>query len=313
MKIYDTVVFSGGSIKGLAFVGALHFLLTNEYLSYVNIEYLLGTSSGAITAYLISIGFTPIEIMVYLCKNQILEDIFLNMVSFASGDGALKFDLILNVIERMTIEKLGFLVTFRQIKEIFNKTLIFSTFNITKDKLEYISHKNYPDMPCLIGLRMSCNIPLVFEKFKYNNCYYVDGGLLDNFPIDALEDSINHNILGLYIEHNLNEFNIENTNMFTLLTHVIFIPIRKIMESTITKYKDQDIVPISFKDSGFFSTSFNTIEKFNIFSVGYKYAAKYFNKKIDIIDIENVDKDNIKDLLKTQFYQIRHLFKLKQD
>jgi hypothetical protein len=68
---YDTLVLSGGSSKGIIILGALQYLIDNYLIS--NIETYIGTSVGSIICYLLLIGYTPIEIIVYICKNQLLE------------------------------------------------------------------------------------------------------------------------------------------------------------------------------------------------------------------------------------------------
>ena len=45
------------------------------------------------------------------------------------------------------------------------------------NRTEYLSYLNHPNMQCLIALRMSCNLPIIFSQFKYLNCYYLDGGM----------------------------------------------------------------------------------------------------------------------------------------
>ena len=69
-KIYDTLVLSGSSIKGFAFLGALQYLYENNKL---NIDNYIGTSAGAIISYLLIIGYTPIEIFLDICTNQTIE------------------------------------------------------------------------------------------------------------------------------------------------------------------------------------------------------------------------------------------------
>ena len=68
---YDTLVLSGGSSKGIMTLGALQYLYDNFLLK--NIKNYIGTSAGAMICYLLAIGYTPVEIIVYICKHQLLE------------------------------------------------------------------------------------------------------------------------------------------------------------------------------------------------------------------------------------------------
>src|SRR5574343_659876 len=56
----DNLVFEGAGIRGIAYCGALMELDEQGYLA--NVKRVAGTSSGAITASLLSVGYTPQEI-----------------------------------------------------------------------------------------------------------------------------------------------------------------------------------------------------------------------------------------------------------
>ena len=68
---YDTLVLSGASSKGLLTLGGLQYMYDNFLINNVNTY--VGTSSGSIIAYFLVIGYTPIEIMMYICTHQLME------------------------------------------------------------------------------------------------------------------------------------------------------------------------------------------------------------------------------------------------
>ena len=51
----QTIVISGGSINGIICLGALQYLINNKLLD--NITTFIGTSSGSMTGFLLSIGY----------------------------------------------------------------------------------------------------------------------------------------------------------------------------------------------------------------------------------------------------------------
>ena len=162
---YDTLVLSGCSQKGFIILGALQYCIDNFLLT--DIKYFIGTSTGAIICYLLIIGYTPIEIVVYLCTNQILERMQnLNIVAMIQGNGASSFNHLQEHLERMSIEKIGYLPTMLDIYNKFGKTLVCITHNVTENITEYISHETNPSIPCLTALHMSANLPLIFAYFK---------------------------------------------------------------------------------------------------------------------------------------------------
>ena len=263
---FDTLVLSGGSTKGIIILGALQYLSDNFYLS--EIKNFIGTSSGAIICFLLSIGYTPIEIMVYICTHQLLEKIqHFNIVAMINGLGASSFSNIYEQLEKITIEKIGYIPTFSDLKNKFGVNFICATYN----KTEYLSFENNPDLPCLIALRMSSNLPLIFENFKYGNNFYVDGGVSDNFAID-LGDKIGKKILGLYIDTEDRTFKKENdVNIIEYIYRLMFIPIA---QSTMLKINNTSnkckIIKLQNNNTTFFDFNINSIGKLNLFSSGYQ-------------------------------------------
>jgi predicted acylesterase/phospholipase RssA len=144
----------------------------------------IGTSIGAIIGYLLCIGYTPIEIMVYLAKSNLMERLAkFDVLQAMHNHGAVSFSIINEVLEKMTIEKIGRLITLGELRDRFGKTLICCTFNLSSQEQEFKGSEDHPEMPCLVALRMSSNLPVLFEPFLYEHSYYVDGCVISTFPI----------------------------------------------------------------------------------------------------------------------------------
>jgi len=266
---FDTLVLSGGSSKGIMILGALQYAYDNFLLNKIN-KY-VGTSVGSIICFLLLIGYTPIEIMVYLCTHEILEKLqHFNIVAMINGNGALSYSSIYEQLEKMTIDKIGYLPTFKDIKDKYNKELICITYNLTENKTEYLSCENYPNLPCLIAIKMSSNLPLIFEKFKYGNNFYIDGGIADDFAID-LADKMGDKILGIVITIDKNSFSSESENILEYIYKLIFIPIAQSMETKINNASNNcKIIKLSYNKLKFFNFNVNSKEKLDIFSIGYE-------------------------------------------
>jgi len=264
---YDTLVLSGGSVKGIMTLGSLQYIFDTTNIE--DIKLYIGTSSGAIICFLLSIGYNPSEILAYICVNQLMEKIqHFNIVAMINGSGASSFISIYEQIEKMTIDKIGYIPTLLDIKKNFNKELIFVTYNITENKTEYLSYENYPNLPCLIGLRMSSNLPLIFENYKYGNNLYIDGGVSDNFPID-IGDKKGNKVLGINIE----TLNISNSgsNIIEFIYKLMFIPITQTTEHKISNVSDKCKI-ITLKDNlsqNTFNFNITTVNKLELFSSAY--------------------------------------------
>ncbi len=267
---YDTLVLSGGSTKGIITLGALQFAYDNYLLN--NIKTYIGTSAGAMISYLLAIGYTPIEIIVYICKNQLMEKMqHFNIVAMINGSGAVSFNNISENLEKMTIEKIGYLPTMKDLKNNFGKTLICITYNLTEDKSEYISPDNYPELPCLIALRMSANLPLIFETFKYGNCFYIDGGIYDNFGIN-IGDNIGKKVLGILLgsKDNSNFNKYPDMDILEFIYKIMFIPISNNIESKLQNISEKcKIIKLNYDKLKFFNFNVNSKLKLDLFSYGY--------------------------------------------
>ena len=268
---YDTLVLSGGSSKGIMTLGALQYLYDNFLLK--NIKNYIGTSAGAMICYLLAIGYTPVEIIVYICKHQLLEKMqHFNIVAMINGAGAVSFNNIHEHLEKMTIEKIGYLPTIADLKNKFEKTFICTTYNITEDKTEYLSVETHPDLPCLIALRMTSNLPLIFENYKYGNSFYIDGGISDNFPID-IGDKIGQKVLGILLNSKKENFNNDpDIDILEFIYKVMFIPISQITEHKILNSTEKcKIIRLNYDKLKFFNFNINSKTKLELFSVGYSF------------------------------------------
>ena len=75
MDEYNTLVLSGGGIKGLLILGALQYLYETGKLQKKNIRKYIGTSIGAIINVLLIIGYEPKEIVAHIVKSRFFDDI----------------------------------------------------------------------------------------------------------------------------------------------------------------------------------------------------------------------------------------------
>jgi predicted patatin/cPLA2 family phospholipase len=267
---YDTLTIAGGSTKGLMILGALQYAYDNYLLNEV--KNYIGTSCGAMIGYLLAIGYTPIEIIVYICSHRLMEKMMhFNIVGMINSQGATSFSNIHENLEKMTIEKVGFYPTLKDLKDKFDKTLVCVTYNITENKTEYLSYENYPNLPCLTAIRMSSNLPLIFENYKYGNCYYVDGGISDNFAID-IGDQIGKKVLGILLHSTDSNFSNENdVNILEFIYKLMFIPISQILEYKLKNISDKcKIITLSNNKLKFFNFDINSKEKLDLFSTGYE-------------------------------------------
>lgn len=279
-KEYDTLVLSGGITKGFGIVGSLQYLQDVGVLA--GIRKFVGTSIGAIISYLVCIGYSPVEIMIISRQRKVFEKMTnIDVVNVMHGNGAISFHIFQEILEKLTIEKIKKFVTLSALYEKHGKELVCCTYNMTLQKPEYISYKTHPDLNCLVALRMSSNLPFLFETFVYDDQKYLDGGLADNFPVGQVAGG--DVALGIRTKRVLATGVVrkkEDDSLLNGLVSVMTIPMGRVEELQIQHHPhDTDIVSIPIPASMTLSMHLSNTEKFDLFSIGYETIKKFFADK----------------------------------
>ena len=201
-KDIDTLILSGGSIKGIAQLGALHCLLEHKIIEMDKIKNIAGTSAGTMVGLLLCIGYKPIEVfrfmkLVNLEKTRKID--MSNLITKFGLDNGKRIMLVLTKLLKSCNYSED--ITF---KELYNTTFINFIVTgscINDKKVYYFSHTDYPDMKVLKAIRISMAIPIFFTPVKYENKIFIDGCCLDNYPIHLFNNRLD-NVLGLYVLDN---------------------------------------------------------------------------------------------------------------
>jgi NTE family protein len=197
----ENLVFAGGGLKGLIHIGFLQILEEREILK--SCKRFCGASIGSFFALLLCIGIRVNDIeKLFLCIDP------KNIVSYNPENLVKLFDTLgcestesIEKIIRIILEKKTSnpRITFKELYELTNKEVCFSVTNISKRCGEYFNYKTTPDLEVAEACIISMCIPFLFEPRKYKECYYLDGGIASNFPMEYFNDSID-NTLGISIQ-----------------------------------------------------------------------------------------------------------------
>jgi NTE family protein len=169
------LVLSGGGARGLAHAGVLKALDELE----IPISSLSGTSSGAMVAVLYAAGISPEEMISIVKKSKLFKI------------GELSFDMK------------GLLKT-RAFKKIVQDNIKVKTFEelnlpVTVCSTDFTNAQTtfFNSGTLLEPLVASCAIPLIFSPVILNGNVMVDGGLLNNLPVEPLIGKCRH-IIGVH-------------------------------------------------------------------------------------------------------------------
>lgn len=159
------VVLSGGGVRGIAHLGVLK-ALSNAGVNFCRIT---GTSAGAIVGALFAQGHNPQDIF-----REFLKVKMLRFMRPGWGGGLLSIEnttaLFREYLPHNSFEGLKIPMT-------------VATVNFSTGKLNYFSEGELISV-----LQASSAIPGVFKPVIIKGEMYVDGGVLNNFPVEPLRN-----------------------------------------------------------------------------------------------------------------------------
>ena len=198
------VVFSGGGAKGLYHIGILKALEENQ----IPVDYIAGTSMGAIIAGLYAIGYTPREMAELFLSDQVKRW----MSGQIESEYAFYFNRMQPRQEMFTLN-LDFraekniavlptnLVPSTQLDMAFNEIFATATAATAGDFDELlvpfrcVASDVYNKRPVVYrsgdlgrAIRASMTIPMIFRPLKADSVLLYDGGIYNNFPWEILEE-----------------------------------------------------------------------------------------------------------------------------
>jgi len=190
---FRNLVFEGGGVKGIAYVGAMQVLEEEGILP--DIRRVGGTSAGAINATLFALGFSNIETKNVLKKldfNNFMDDSWgaaRDTERLINRFGWYKGDFFHEWISGHIKKKLGDSnATFQNLKEAGKPDLYVYGTNLSTRFGEVFSYEHTPKARIADAVRISMSIPLFFSAVRNaRDDVYVDGGVLNNYPVKLFD------------------------------------------------------------------------------------------------------------------------------
>jgi len=194
---FRNLVFEGGGVKGIAYVGAMEILEQKGILP--QIQRVGGTSAGAINAVLLGLNYSRAEtekILRELDFKNFMDDswgVIRDSKRLLKDFGWYKGDFFRGWIADLIGKKTGNPeATFYDLQMQKDakgfKDLYFIGTNLSTGFAEVFSHERSPRFCVADAVRISMSIPLFFAaKRSFRDDVYVDGGLVDNYPVKLFD------------------------------------------------------------------------------------------------------------------------------
>ncbi len=177
------LALSGGGARGIAHLGVLKAL---DELG-IKPDLISGSSAGAVVGAFYAAGYEPDQIYETLTKTNVFRLLrpAISKLSF------LKLDRTSHVFNKFLPQK------FEQL-EI---PLIITATEINQGVTHYFSTGEL--IKCI---HASCSMPIIFEPIKIGDKVYVDGGVMDNLPVDPLIEAQMDVIIGVHVNPKNEDF-----------------------------------------------------------------------------------------------------------
>lgn len=236
------LVLSGGGARAFMHLGVIQAL--EEY--NIPIDYISGTSAGAVAGALYSQGYSPGECLDILSKSELFRS-----VRFAfGGKGLLRISRIEGLLSKyfpvndFSALKIPLVVTATDV--LAGETVVFDSGEVIKPVLA------------------SCGLPGLFEPYVYAERELVDGGVLNNMPVEHLKEKADF-IIGAHC----NPFQLSRPlkNSFEVAYRSLLLAVH---HQNISRLKQCDLL-IEPPDMCNFNI-FDFSKASEIFETGYRFA-----------------------------------------
>lgn len=217
------LVFSGGGAPGIAHIGIIKALEENN----IPIDYITGTSIGAVVGGLYSMGYSPDEMIHFFKSNSFKQwsegDIFPSEIYFFNT-----FDKAPSIFSiKFSFDKkhpfnlktswipVSFLSPQAQNFSLFSLTMqasavaknnfdsLFIPFRCVASDVYHKKSYTFQNGQLSDAIRSSMTFPFIFKPLEINGNLLYDGGIYNNFPVDVMQRDFNPGfIIGSVVAYN---------------------------------------------------------------------------------------------------------------
>jgi len=287
------LVLSGGGAAGFAIYGALKHLSQNNYWNINNIKRIYSTSIGALMSVFISLKYDWQSLDDYIIKrpwDKVISVKPTNLLNIWSKKGMFDINIIKETLSvLLTAKDLSESITLKEFYEYNQIEIHMYTVNINNSiptKID-LSYKTHPNLELYKAITMSCAFPIIFTPICDNSCCYVDGGILNNFPLnDCIKSCINYEeILAFRACSSTKKMDIIDDSNFISYLYCLIDGIRKLASTENEQDDINNIVECNLDSNNFYNWKDSiTNEKIReeMISTGEKCGEAFLSKQEDI-------------------------------
>lgn len=256
-KLTIGVGFSGGGVRGAAHAGILQVLEEND----LQPAFLSGSSSGAMAAALYAAGISPQEIYRFFKENS---NVFRWQNFSRSKPGFLdseKYAIIFEPwLDGNTFESL-------------QKRLYICVTDVLYGKVRFFSEGEL-----VRPILASAAVPGIFSPVEIDDSWYIDGGTMNNFPIEPLVGQCDF-LIGSFVSHKkpIKKHNLSNTYKLVSRANEL-----SILAGSMVKFGQCDFLFNPQKLANYHAFENRKVDE--IYEIGYQYARDMLPTLLKIMD-----------------------------
>jgi NTE family protein len=256
------LVLSGGGAKGLAHIGVLKLIDSLQ----IPIDYVAGTSMGGIVGALYSIGYSGAEIEHIVGQTDwdalFSDKLERNRLPFLQKKDIDRYQLRLGLDGFTPVIPSG-LISGQKISMMFSRLTYRYSHISSFDQLPIPFRCIAVDLvtgnevvldsgSLALAMRATMSIPSIFSPVEWGDSLLIDGGLINNFPVDVVRDMGAEVVIGINVGAPLKTKN-ELKNILDVFEQTFFLA----AESRVEENKAQTELLISPKLLDFTAASFD--------------------------------------------------------
>jgi predicted acylesterase/phospholipase RssA len=291
----EHLVFSGGGHNIFVMLGAIIYLKQQGYIHFNDIKTIDATSAGSLLAFIFMMGSSDSDLESYFIERpwDKLFDITPELLFQAFQEKGLFdisiFESIVNpIMKSVDIDRK---ITFQQLyeKNGIEFTVYATELNVLR--LMEFSHISTPNQSIINAIYKSCAVPPVFKPVIDNDCCYLDGGVLANYPLNPfIERHLNKGItdnltkvFGIKIVYEIANDSSSTISKKSNMGDYIFSLVKKIVQ-----YREKDSITLpnelliygeSMSITSIKSAMYSLEQRKYLFNEGKRYASVYYTYK----------------------------------
>jgi predicted acylesterase/phospholipase RssA len=245
------LVLSGGGPNNISQLGCLYELWKNNIINYEILESIYSTSAGALVGLNVVLKYDMAIVKDFYIKrpwHKVFSFKADKLMQVVENNGYIDTTFIEDIIDMfLSAKNISKDITFIELYNISNITFNIFAVKLTPFEKVVFNHELSPSMSVKIAILMSCALPPMFKPILYKNEYYLDGGMLCNYPINdcILKYPIKEDILGLHVINSLEQITdvfSESSSMPEYMMLLIKILISNVQKQTYVSDRNEIII-----------------------------------------------------------------------